>query len=66
LRALANEITFELVKRAEQQRDDVKAAREAWFERQLDLDPAPLIFIDEAAASTKMARLRGGTPNGER
>jgi transposase len=35
----------------------VKAARAAWFERQLDLDPTRLIFIDETAASTKMARL---------
>jgi hypothetical protein len=30
---------------AEQQRDDVKAAREAWFEGQLDLGPARLIFM---------------------
>jgi transposase len=44
----------------------VKAAREAWFEGQLDLDPARLIFIDETAASTKMARLRGRAPKGER
>jgi len=38
----------------------VKAAREAWFEGQLDLDPERLIFIDETSASTKMARLYGG------
>lgn len=44
----------------------MKAAREAWFEGQLDLDPARLIFIDETAASTKMARLRGRAPKGER
>jgi transposase len=44
----------------------VKAAREAWFEGQFDLDPAQLIFIDETAASTKMARLRGRAPKGER
>lgn len=31
----------------------MKAAREAWFEGQLDLDPAKLIFIDETGASTK-------------
>jgi hypothetical protein len=37
----------------------VKATRAAWFERQLDLDPTRLIFIDETAASAKMARLRG-------
>jgi transposase len=44
----------------------VKAAREVWFEGQLDLDPARLIFIDETSASTKMARLYGRAPKGER
>jgi transposase len=44
----------------------VKAAREAWFEGQLDLDPKRLIFIDETSASTKMARLCGRAPKGER
>jgi hypothetical protein len=37
----------------------VKAAREAWTENQVDLDPEHLIFIDESGLSTKMARLRG-------
>jgi hypothetical protein len=44
----------------------VKAAREVWFEEQLDLDPERLVFIDETAATTKMARLRGRAPKGER
>jgi transposase len=44
----------------------VKAAREAWFESQADLDPQHLIFIDESGLSTKMARLRGWAPKGER
>jgi len=44
----------------------VKAAREAWFDGQLDLDPAKLIFIDETGASTKMARIRGRAKRGER
>ncbi len=44
----------------------MKAAREAWFDRQLDLDPAKLIFIDETGTSTKMARLRGRAMRGER
>ncbi len=44
----------------------MKAAREAWFEGQLDLDPAKLNFIDEPGASTKMARLRGRAKRGER
>jgi hypothetical protein len=34
----------------------VNAAREAWFEGQLDLDQARIVFIDETAANTKMAR----------
>ena len=51
---------------AEQQRADVAAAREAWFEQQLDLDPTKLVFIDETGATTKMARLRGRAPKGQR
>jgi transposase len=44
----------------------VNAAREEWFENQPELDPAHLVFIDETAASTKMARLYGRSPRGER
>ena len=44
----------------------MKAAREAWFEGQLDLDPTKLVFIDETAATTKMARRYGRAPRGER
>ncbi len=51
---------------AEQDRPDVAAAREAWFENQPDLDPQALVFIDETGASTKMARLRGRAKRGER
>jgi transposase len=40
--------------------------RRAWFEGQLDLDPDKLVFIDETGATTKMARLRGRAPRGER
>lgn len=40
--------------------------REAWFEGQLDLDPERLVFVDETGATTKMARLRGRAPRGER
>ena len=50
----------------EQEREDVAARREAWFEAQPDLDPERLVFIDETGASTKMARLRGRAPIGER
>ena len=44
----------------------MNAAREAWFEGQLDLDPTHIVFIDETAANTKMARLYGHAPRGER
>jgi DDE superfamily endonuclease len=44
----------------------VKAARENWVDGQDDLDPEHLIFIDESGLSTKMARLRGWAPRGER
>jgi transposase len=44
----------------------VKARREAWFELQPDLDPTKLVFLDETGATTKMARLRGRSPRGER
>jgi len=44
----------------------VKAAREDWVDGQGDLDAEHLIFIDESGLSTKMARLRGWAPKGER
>jgi transposase len=44
----------------------VRAAREGWFEGQLDLDPDALVFIDETAATTAMARRYGRAPRGER
>ena len=40
--------------------------RQAWFDAQPDLDPERLLFIDESGASTKLARLRGRAPRGER
>lgn len=40
--------------------------RRAWFEYQLDLDPARLVFVDETGLSTKMARLQGRAPRSER
>tara|TARA_R110000868_G_scaffold45566_1_gene151135 strand:- start:52 stop:618 length:567 start_codon:yes stop_codon:yes gene_type:complete len=44
----------------------VRRRREAWFEAQPDLEPERLVFIDETAASTKMARLYGRAAKGER
>jgi hypothetical protein len=40
--------------------------REEWFDSQLDLDPQRLVFIDETSASTKIARLYGRAPKGQR
>ncbi|MGO9773510.1 MAG: IS630 family transposase [Roseiarcus sp.] len=51
---------------SEQEREDVEAAREDWFEGQLDLDPLKLVFIDETSISTNMARRFGWAPRGER
>src|SRR5208337_4077104 len=51
---------------SEQEREDVEASREAWFEGQLDLDPEKLVFIDETSISTNMARRFGRAPRGER
>ena len=44
----------------------MRAAREAWFSDQLGLDPDALVFIDETAAATNMARTYGWAPRSER
>jgi transposase len=60
-------ITFKKTAHAtEQQRPDVARRRQAWFDAQPDLDPEHLVFIDESGATTKMARLRGRAPLGQR
>ncbi|MCJ2135793.1 IS630 family transposase [Methylobacterium sp. J-026] len=51
---------------AEQERADVKAERQAWFDAMPDLDPDTLVFLDETAAATNMARRYGRAPRGER
>ena len=47
-------------------RPDVAARRAMWATSQPKLDCSRLVFIDETGASTKMARLRGRAPVGER
>jgi hypothetical protein len=42
--------------------DDLLKRRQAWFDDQLDLEPAKLVFIDETGLSTKMSRLRWRSP----
>ncbi|GEL44312.1 hypothetical protein MEX01_49030 [Methylorubrum extorquens] len=44
----------------------MKAVREAWYEGQRDLDPDRLVFLDENAANTAMARRYGRARRGER
>ena len=44
----------------------MKAARQDWFEAQPDLDPKTLVFLDETATNTKMARRYGRAPRGAR
>jgi transposase len=51
---------------SEQDRPDVLKQREDWFEGQLDLDPAKLVFIAETWASTNMAPMYGWAPKGQR
>lgn len=51
---------------AEQDRPDVKAAREAWRADQPSLDPKHLVFLDETATTTNMTRPCGRAPRGER
>src|SRR5674476_1625958 len=51
---------------AEQERADVARARRGWSREQGMLDSTRLVFIDETAANTKMVRLSGRCPRGER
>lgn len=51
---------------AEQDRPDVALRRRVWFDAQPYLDPERLVFLDESGTSTKMARLYGRAPKGER
>src|SRR5262249_62245416 len=51
---------------AEQERADVARARQRWMREQGMFDPAHLGFVDETAANTKMVRLNGRCPRGER
>jgi transposase len=60
-------ITFKKTSHAsEQDRPDVAAERMAWKASQPEIDIHRLVFIDETGASTKMARLYGRSPYGQR
>jgi transposase len=66
LRASQDHLEKKTAHATEQDRPDVLKRREAWFDGQLDLDPAKLVFIDETWATTNMARKNGRAPCGER
>ncbi len=51
---------------AEQERDDVAAARARWKDGQATLDPDRLVFVDETGAATNMARRYGRSRRGQR
>jgi len=51
---------------AEQDRPDVAQARRCWKRQQGMLSSTRLVFIDETATNTKMVRLSGRCPRGER
>jgi len=61
-------ITFKKksLRASEQHRKDVARARRIWIREQGLLDPARLVFIDETAVNTSMARLYGRGPRGVR
>jgi transposase len=62
-----HDITFKkTLHAAEQNREDVKAARDAWRGDQASLTVKRLVFIDETATTTNMTRLRGRAPKGKR
>jgi transposase len=62
-----HKITFKKsLRAAEQERADVARARRRWIREQGMLDSTRLVFIDETAANTKMVRLSGRCPRGER
>ena len=68
----ARKISFKKTAHAsEQERADVQAARVVWRKRQAWLLAHPervgrIVFLDETSINTKMARLRGRCPRGQR
>jgi len=51
---------------AEQEREDVRLAREAWIREQPSLLAERLLFLDETGLNTKFARLRARSLRGQR
>jgi transposase len=65
-RPLGSDFQKKTAHASEQDRADVKAKREAWFDSQLDLDPERLVFLDETWTTTNMARKCGRALRGQR
>jgi hypothetical protein len=51
---------------SEQEREDVRQAREQWRREQSGWDTGKLVFLDETWATTHMTRTRGRSPRGQR
>jgi transposase len=54
---------------AERARADIRVERRLWIDHRqprMRLDPHRLVFVDETSVNTKMVRLRGRCPRGER
>ena len=65
----ASAIASKTLRASEHDRPDIKQAREEWtLTRQpiMRLEPHRLVFLDETGTTTKMARLRGRNPKGQR
>ena len=54
------------LKAGEQDREDVKKAREEWKAKQGSMDTQRLVFLDETGAKTNMTRLYGRAMHGQR
>jgi transposase len=51
---------------AEQDREDVAAARAAWRAELAGIDPRRLVFLDESGIDTRLSRSRARAPRGQR
>jgi transposase len=66
LRAPRRAVQKKTAHASEQERPDVVAARKAWRKQSLSWSTSRLVFLDETAISTKMARTHGRCVGGER
>ena len=50
----------------EQERPEVQARRQLWWQARKQIDPRHLVFLDESGVTTEMTRRYGRAPRGER